>query len=218
VPIVDNNTIYILDKDTYCLREGVVNGCTKSKASPFTNTTDTILAIHRANKSLPIKLVVSTDGGLVSSCHQILRHLRLHPAGYVAYCNEAISAGSILTIGADEIVMNNYSRLGKIDPIRMVELRVFSTLYDPNTTSPFPTTELDIRIREGIAVLNSCEKTLRVNVPNYTEREEAIKTHMIYSDLSHFTTFGYEEVRSMGFNVRLATTEEENVYFGYFQS
>jgi hypothetical protein len=211
-----NNTIYIVDSDTSCYKK---SGCITRKSNPFMNITDYINAIEWADKTKPIKVVISTFGGLLSGCQRIVRRLRQHPAGYVAYCNEGISAGGVVTISANEIVMNKYSRIGKIDPVGGGgSARIMDALNNPDTTSIFPTSAFDILAKESTSVLNAYHIFLSENVPNWTVVGENVKKHLIYSDLDHGASFGVKEVIEMGFNVREPTSDEESLYFGYYQS
>jgi membrane-bound ClpP family serine protease len=185
--------------------------------SPFSDTTDVIKAIHHADPILPIHVIISTAGGSLVGCKTILRHLRKHPAGYVVYCNEAYSAGAILSISSDQIVMDEYSHLGKIDPsFGGYEAIILKQLYylraSENTTS-----YLTHDMLRSISLLNSLEKMLKEFVPNYSNMETTIKDNLIYSNLSHFESFNYDEMGAMGFNVRKPESHEL-IYFGYFQA
>jgi hypothetical protein len=190
----------------------------KGEANVFGNITSTLTSIHESDRSKPLKVVVSTDGGLLTGCQQIIRRLRAHPAGYVVYCNEAWSAGSMVALASDEIVMDKFSMLGKIDPITGgMEARVAGSFHQPDTTSIHPITGVDFLTKASIGVLNSVELFLGEVVPNYTNREEVIKKHLIYSDLSHNTGFYFDTVKKWGFNVREPSPQERELYFGYFQ-
>jgi hypothetical protein len=69
----------------------------------------------------------------------------------------------------------------------------------------------------SISLLNSLEKMLKEFVPNYSNMETTIKDNLIYSNLSHFESFNYDEMGAMGFNVRKPESHEL-IYFGYFQA
>src|SRR5579883_2026604 len=89
--------------------------------SPKVDAFDTPFLMCKKIKEMspdkPIKLVLCTNGGNVVHCEKMLKQLRKHPRGYVAYIkNECFSAGTILALGANEIVMKDDSYLGKIDP------------------------------------------------------------------------------------------------------
>ena len=211
----NNNVILLFDEHTRSLSDGNFK---KQSVSPFTELTSILQAIHNANKSLPIKLVISTDGGNLINAKNIIRHLRLHPSGYTVYCNEAFSAGSLVALTAKEIVMNNYSFMGKIDPIISGEQQIIhNNFYQPNISSPHPISHLDYVIRRSSMAMNTMEKILREFVPEYDRLERVIKENLIYSELLHADSFNFWEMKEMGFRVRVPS-EEEEVYFGYFQA
>lgn len=163
-------------------------------------------------------MVISTYGGSLINAKNIIRHLRLHPSGYIVYCNEAFSAGSLVALTAKEVVMNNYSFMGKIDPIVGGEQQIiYNTFYEPNTTYPHPLTSLNYVIRRSNMAMNTMEKILKEFVPNYESLERVIKENLIYSDLLHSDSFNFREMKEFGFPVRIPLPEE-SIYFGYFQA
>jgi len=216
--VPSNNTIYILDEYTTYLGGGGGASGVRRHTNPFINVTDVFIAIHEADKERPLKVVVSTFGGNLLGCQKIIRRLRAHPSGYRVYCNEALSAGAMITIAADEIIMDKYSRVGKIDPVKGKEARLLASFHKPDTASIHPMSDIDLMIKDSVGILNSFEIFLSENVPNYTEKEKVIKENLIYSDLHHGTSFGQEDMRKWGFNIREPTKEESVLYFGYFQS
>lgn len=219
---VDSNLIYLVDENTRCVHVQ----CHTSSISPFDDTTKIIKAIHAADRTRPLRLVVSTDGGSMIHCQQIVRWLRLHPSGFVVYCNEAYSAGTLVSISADELVMSNYSLLGKIDPIiGGQEEIIYRSFYRPPCQQQQPECNngtsglfsFDYNVKRAVATLNTAEKIIRESVPRYEQLAQAIKTQLLYSELRHWTSFNIDEVRQMGFNVREPYAHELE-YFGYFQA
>lgn len=211
---IDRNIIYILDENTRC----IYDTCKTSTISPFDDTTNTMKAIRNADPSKPIKIIVSTDGGSLTHCQKIVQWLRLHPAGYIVYCNEAYSAGAIVSLCANEVVMNAYSFMGKIDPISSGrEEIIYHSFVTRNNSNNTQLTDFDYAVKRSIATLNTVEKILMEAMPLYKKLENVIKEKLIYSELRHFTSFNADEMKQMGFNIREPRDDEEK-YFGYFQA
>jgi len=230
----DNNTIFLIDKNTRCLN--LSRGCEKVSQNAFTDIADTIRAIAAADKSRPIKLVVSVDGGQVVNTNTILRRLRLHPAGFVAYCNDAMSAGAFITVCADEIVMTPLSRLYKMDTVAGgVEIQHY-VRYEPqlralanaqvarmnaNTTGrEGPSFYFDtyVKLDTALAAFETDVRVLAQTMPHWDRLKEQVLKHLFYGGTRHYHSFSYSELKEMGLPVREASAEEEELYFGYFQT
>lgn len=70
------------------------------------------------NKSQNLLVILETNGGLIETTERIADVLRHHYKGEVSYLipNFAMSAGTILVMSGDRILMDYYSILGPIDP------------------------------------------------------------------------------------------------------
>ena len=161
----------------------------------------------------PIKLVLCTNGGNVVHCEKMLKQLRKHPRGYVAYIkNECFSAGTILALGATEIVMKDDSYLGKIDPQISSMLTSYSAvLY--NDLPPNCITDHTIdKVRLSEWVLNYMRELLDIIYPEDSAVREKVVQNMIYSPLPHFKTFDSEACCKIGLNIREPTSEELELF------
>lgn len=166
----------------------------------------------------PIKLVLCTNGGNVVHCEKMLKQLRKHPCGYVAYIkNECFSAGTILALGANEIVMKDDSYLGKIDPqIGSTSKSYSAVLY--NDLPPNCITDHTIdKVRLSEWVLNYMRELLDIIYPEALNAEESlvrekVVQNMIYSPLPHFKTFDRESCRKIGLTVRKPTSDELELF------
>lgn len=169
--------------------------------------------IKNAPQDKPIKLIICTRGGELSSCEKILRQLLAHPAGYVAYIrNECFSAGSILALGATEIVMKEDSYLGKIDPQMSNGLTggyPVIVYHDLKPEHIGPDNIANVKIAKQL--MNHMEKLLKM-LPVSEDARDKIRQEMLYSELPHATTFNQTECRDMGLNVRVPR-EDELEYF-----
>jgi ClpP class serine protease len=74
-------------------------------------------AIRLTPDDMPIDLVLHTPGGLVLASEQIARALQKHPAKVTVFVpHYAMSGGTMISLAADEIVMDENAVLGPVDP------------------------------------------------------------------------------------------------------
>ena len=74
-------------------------------------------AIRATPEDRPIEIVLHTPGGLVLAATQIAEALADHPAPVTAVVpHYAMSGGTMISLGADRIVMDQHAALGPIDP------------------------------------------------------------------------------------------------------
>jgi ClpP class serine protease len=74
-------------------------------------------AIRTTPADQPIDVILHTPGGLAIAALQIARALRSHPGRVTVYVPHfAMSGGTLVALGADEIVMTEHAMLGPIDP------------------------------------------------------------------------------------------------------
>ncbi|HHH30796.1 MAG TPA: hypothetical protein ENK57_20970, partial [Polyangiaceae bacterium] len=74
-------------------------------------------AIRNTDGDVPIDLVIHTPGGLVLAAEQIARALAQHRARVTVFVpHYAMSGGTLIALGADEIVMDEHAVLGPVDP------------------------------------------------------------------------------------------------------
>lgn len=76
-----------------------------------------IHAIDTADPEVPLDIVLHTPGGLVLASYQIARALNRCKAKVTAFVpHYAMSGGTLIALGADEIVMSDHALLGPLDP------------------------------------------------------------------------------------------------------
>lgn len=74
-------------------------------------------AIRTTPVEQPIDVILHTPGGLAIAALQIARALRSHPGRVTVFIPHfAMSGGTLVALGADEIVMTEHAMLGPIDP------------------------------------------------------------------------------------------------------
>lgn len=78
---------------------------------------DILEAIRRTPANQPLEIILHTPGGLVLSSLQIARAIKAHKGKKTVYVpNYAMSGGTLISLAADEIVLNRHAVLGPIDP------------------------------------------------------------------------------------------------------
>ncbi|HQE71296.1 MAG TPA: hypothetical protein PLO30_02110 [Methanothrix soehngenii] len=74
-------------------------------------------AIRRAQKDIPIDIILHTPGGLALAATQIAMALKSHPAKKtVIVPHYAMSGGTLIAFAADQIIMDQHAALGPVDP------------------------------------------------------------------------------------------------------
>ena len=76
-----------------------------------------LAAIRTTPAEQPIDIILHTPGGLAIAALQIARALRAHKGRVSVFVPHfAMSGGTLIALGADEIVMSEHAMLGPIDP------------------------------------------------------------------------------------------------------
>jgi ClpP class serine protease len=74
-------------------------------------------AIRLTPDEMPIDLILHTPGGLVLASEQIAEALKKHPAKVTVFVpHYAMSGGTMISLAADEIVLDENAVLGPVDP------------------------------------------------------------------------------------------------------
>ena len=78
---------------------------------------EVLRAIRLTPPNIPIDIILHTPGGIVLAAAQIALALRSHPAKKtVIVPHYAMSGGTLISLAADEIVMDPHAVLGPVDP------------------------------------------------------------------------------------------------------
>ena len=78
---------------------------------------DVLDAIRRTPPNKPLEFILHTPGGLVLPALQIARAIKAHPARTTVYVpHYAMSGGTLIALGADNIVLSPHAVLGPLDP------------------------------------------------------------------------------------------------------
>lgn len=158
-----------------------------------------------------IKILLNTHGGTVLYEEKILKKLLQHDVGYIAYIKEeCYSAGTIIALGAKEIVMNNDSYMGKIDPIIVSDKSELISLRHYNNLCVEHITDSNIMyVKKWSEALNETMYELKLIFKNNPNIIKNISDPFIFSDYPHFHTYNMCECQDMGLPVRQPTLVEE---------
>src|SRR5258706_3217970 len=78
---------------------------------------EVLRAIHLTDPDVPLDIVLHAPGGLVLAALQIARAVRNHKGKVTVFVpHYAMSGGTLIARGADEIVMSPHAVLGPVDP------------------------------------------------------------------------------------------------------
>ena len=76
-----------------------------------------LAAIRTTPPEQPLDVILHTPGGLAIAALQIARALRAHPGRVTVFVPHfAMSGGTLIALGANEIVMSQHAMLGPVDP------------------------------------------------------------------------------------------------------
>jgi ClpP class serine protease len=97
-------------------------------------------AIQLTDEKVPIDLILHTPGGVVMAAEQVAAALSAHPATVTAFVPfYAMSAGTMIALAADVIVMAPVAALGPVDP----QLGEHSAASIIRTAQQKPASDLD---------------------------------------------------------------------------
>lgn len=168
----------------------------------------------------PLKVVITTHGGALFHCSRLIRLLRRRKHSYIAYVrNVSMSAGTIICLGAKEIVMlEDHSYLGKIDP----QLKKYAMVHVLKAKEQIET-ELNqngkrrmlnqvtfanrIMMLEAEESMNELDAVLQ-ELELSPELLKNVKDSLILSPLPHEHKFDFAACKSLGLPVRTPTVEE----------
>ncbi len=206
------NTIYLIDSDIDG-SDSVFTQLVTSKKDAFSRPSIVCQLIENVPEDEEINIVINTKGGALVNCEKILKKLLKHKGGYKVYIrNECYSAGAIIALGAKEIIMNDDSYIGKIDPqnggSKEAQLIIHSILEDK-----YIGPENIYKVIEAKYVLNYMDTILNLIYDNDPNIKEQVMEHMVYSKLPHEALFDYDSCDvTIGLNVR-RPSDDENDYF-----
>jgi hypothetical protein len=176
---------------------------------PFNNPMKYCKLIKTVPSDIHIKLILSTHGGDANGADLILRTLKNHAAGYTAYISDlSFSAGSLLALGAKEIVMTKNSLLSKIDFM----FKLDNHKYMANDLIKINENYIDSKNIQQIIYskngFNYLSELLNIALNGSTTYRDIIEKNFIYSETLHMKKFNISDCLTLGLNVRYPNDDE----------
>jgi len=190
------------------------------KYSAFEKPFKTCSDIKKVPHDIPIKLILATNGGAAHSCEKIIKVLKKHPAGYIAYiCGESYSAGAILSLGANDIVMNNSSYLGKMDMQVQTGSVGYSVIDYHDLDEKYIDTRNIIKVKQCKQLMNYSNELFELILKDHPSYNliDTIKKHFVFSEYPHCKLFDYNQCKEFGLHVR-NPNDDEKEYFTLFDN
>ena|SRR3990167_2291327 len=205
----DKNVFYMIDGDIDGSSSFLVN-LVKSQDGAFSKPSLLCTLFDKVPKDKVISIVMNTKGGALCHLDKIMRKLKSHTAGYIVYVkNDCYSAGALLCLGAKEIVMNQDSCIGKIDPQEVGNGR--TVIIYKNISKEHIDSRTIYYHKNALYLCNYTEKLL--SLTGLDEKQlESVKENLLYSEFPHETLFDYEECKKMGLPVRKPRKDEETFF------
>ena len=161
-------------------------------------------AIKLTDKTVPINLILHTPGGLVLAARQIAHALGRHEAKVTVFVpHYAMSGGTLISLAADEIVMDPNAVLGPVDP-QLNEYPAASILKavsqkDKNEIDDQTLILADVSEKAIVQVKDAVRKILKDKVGS--TKADALAETLATGTWTHDYPLTYEELSEMGLAV-----------------
>ena len=161
-------------------------------------------AIKLTDKTVPINLILHTPGGLVLAAQQIAHALGRHEARVTVFVpHYAMSGGTLISLAADEIVMDPNAVLGPVDP-QLSEYPAASILKavsqkDKNEIDDKTLILADISEKALVQLKDAVRKILRDKMDG--AKADALAETLATGKWTHDYPLTYEELSEMGLPV-----------------
>src|SRR6266404_3532658 len=163
-------------------------------------------AIKLTDKTVPINLILHTPGGLVLAARQIAHALERHEAKVTVFVpHYAMSGGTLISLAADEIVMDPNAVLGPVDP-QLNEYPAASILKavsqkDKNKIDDQTLILADIS-EKAIAQLKDVVRKILEDKVGRTKADALAET-LATGNWTHDYPLTYEELKDLGLPVSI---------------
>jgi ClpP class serine protease len=161
-------------------------------------------AIKLTDKTVPINLILHTPGGLVLAARQIAHALGRHEAKVTVFVpHYAMSGGTLISLAADEIVMDPNAVLGPVDP-QLSEYPAASILKavsqkDKNEIDDKTLILADISEKALVQLKDAVRKILNDKMD--TQKAAALAETLATGTWTHDYPLTYEELIELGLPV-----------------
>jgi ClpP class serine protease len=167
-------------------------------------------AIYLTSPQIPIYLIIHTPGGLVLAAEQIARALNSHKADVRVFVpHYAMSGGTLIGLGAKQIVMMPNATLGPVDPQipfgflgsdSLPAASIVKTLEQPNPHREDKFLALGDISRKALTQVNSTVKELLKGKLDEPQRE-AVADILSKGTWTHDYPLTYERAKALGLPV-----------------
>ncbi|WP_417478746.1 SDH family Clp fold serine proteinase [Maricaulis sp.] len=172
---------------------------------------EAIDALRGAGPDAPVDIILHTPGGLLHSAQQILHALKHHRGRKTAFIPySAWSAGTMIALACDEIVLGSSAVIGPIDPqLGGLPAPLLAELLDDKSNDRINDQMLVIAKMAKQAVKEAKEFACDYVNPVHNGGNEscALTNELIGSGRNHQAPIMPQEARAMGLNVSMDMPE-----------
>jgi ClpP class serine protease len=176
---------------------------------------EVLRAIKLTDDQVPIDLILHTPGGLVLAAEQIAHALCRHPAKVTVFVpHYAMSGGTLISLAANEIVMDENAVLGPVDPQLgdQPAASILSVLEQKNVNEVDDHTLIlaDVARKAVSQVRNTVREILSHQAHIESARAEELADLLATGTWTHDYPISVEEAHGLGLHV--STDMPEEVY------
>ena len=159
-------------------------------------------AIRLTDDNVPIDIILHTPGGLVLATEQIANALIRHKEKVTVFVpHYAMSGGTMLSLAADEIIMDENAVLGPVDPQlgQYPAVSILNVLKDKDKNEIDDETLIQADIaRKAIAQVYNFVKRLLIENKCSEEKAEKIAQTLTEGRWTHDYPIKFEEAKELG--------------------
>jgi ClpP class serine protease len=174
-------------------------------------------AIRRTPPGRAIVMILHTPGGLVLAASQIAQALRDHDGKVTAVVpHYAMSGGTLIALGADEIVIDDHAALGPVDPQlgQYAAASILAALEFPGKRQDQTLILADVARKAIIEVETLVRGLLERNLEPARARDIA---HIMSTGVwTHDHPLGASDLLALGLPVRVGVDPEERELLGLY--
>jgi ClpP class serine protease len=167
-------------------------------------------AIGETREGQPIEIVLHTPGGVVLAASQIAAALADHPGRVTAVVpHYAMSGGTLIALGADEIVLDPHSALGPVDPQlgQYAAASIVRVAAQPGQHDDQTLILADVSRKALVQVERFTRRLLERHMA--PERAREVARLLSTGTWTHDHPLQASDVQALGLPVRLGVPEEE---------
>ena len=176
-------------------------------------------AIKMTDDDVPIDLILHTPGGLVLAAEQIAHAIKGHPAKVTVFVpHYAMSGGTLISLSADEIVMDENAVLGPVDPqlgqqpaasiLKVLERKPIKEIDDATIILADVSEKAIRQVKRTVARL--------LNERMGSKRAELLATKLTSGTWTHDYPITVEEARELGLPVSTEMPKEVYQLMGLY--